>query len=131
MAAMSERHTEHRIARVQGREKHRLVRLCSRMRLNVRVTGSEQLFRAIDRELLGDVDVLAAAVITLPGITFGVLVRKHRALRMQNARARVIFGSDELDVLFLSAVFLFDRAPDVLVERLESFFEGVHGWGRS
>ena len=52
----------------------RLVGLRAGVRLHVGVFGAEQLLGAVDGELLGDVDVLAAAVVALAGIAFGVLV---------------------------------------------------------
>ena len=44
------------------------------MRLHVGVGGAEQALRALDRELLDDVDVLAAPVVALARVTLGVLV---------------------------------------------------------
>jgi hypothetical protein len=42
---------------------------------------AEQLLAAVDRQLLGDVDVFAAAVVALARIAFGVLVGELAALR--------------------------------------------------
>ena len=72
--------------------------------------GAEQLLDAIDRQLLGDVDELAAAVVALAGIALGVLVGELRALRGHDRRARVVLRGDQLDVLFLAPVLRFDRA---------------------
>jgi hypothetical protein len=72
------------------------------MRLHVGVGGAEQLLRPLDRQLLGDVDEFAAAVVALAGIAFGVLVGQHRALRLEHARARVVLRGDQLDVVFLA-----------------------------
>ena len=74
MAAVIEAHAENRIARLHQRKVGSGVRLRAGVRLHVRVVGAEQLLRPIDRQLLGDVDVLAAAVVTLTRITFRVLV---------------------------------------------------------
>jgi hypothetical protein len=46
------------------------------MRLHVGEVGAEQRLRAVDRELFGDVDVLAAAVVALARVALGVLVRQ-------------------------------------------------------
>ncbi len=72
------------------------------VRLHVGVVGAEQLLGAVDGQLLGDVDVLAAAVVALARIAFGVLVGQHRALRLEHARAGVVLRGDQLDVLFLA-----------------------------
>ena len=92
------------------------VRLRAGVRLHVRVGGAEQLLGAIDRELLGDVDVLAAAVVALARIAFGVLVREHRALRLEHARARVVLGSDQLDVVFLALPLGVERRLELGIE---------------
>ena len=56
------------------------VRLRAGVRLDVRVLGAEQRLGTVDRELLGDVDVLAAAVVAGARVALGVLVREHAAL---------------------------------------------------
>ena len=81
------------------------------MGLDVGGISMKQLFRAVDRQSLGDVDELAPAVVALARIAFGVLVGELRPLRLQNARADVIFRRDQLDVLFLAPVFRRDRLP--------------------
>ena len=72
---------------------------------DVGVLGTEQLLDAVDRELFGDVDELAAAVVALARIALGVLVGQLRALRRHDRRAGVILRRDQLDVLFLAPVF--------------------------
>ena len=74
---------------------------------------AEQLLGAVDRELLGDVDEFAAAVVALARIAFGVLVGELRALRRQHRRAGVVLGRDQLDVVFLPLVFARDRLPEL------------------
>ena len=110
VAAVVEAHAEQRVARREQREIDRRVRLRAGVRLHVRVRRAEQFLRALDRERLGDVHVLAAAVIALARIALGVLVGQHRALGREHARARVVLGGDQLEVLFLAAL-LGDIAP--------------------
>jgi hypothetical protein len=66
--------------------------------------------------LLGDVDVLAAAVIALAWIAFGVLVGQYRALRFQHPRAGVVLGRDQLDVVFLALPLAIERSLQLGVE---------------
>ena len=75
MAAVGEIHRQDFVARFNGGEINRHVRLRAAVRLDVDMLGAEETFRAIDRELLDDIDIFAAAVPAFPGITFGVLVR--------------------------------------------------------
>ena len=77
--AVREVHPQHGVARLQQREIHRHVGLRARVRLHVGVLGAEQRLRAVDGQRFGDVDELAAAVVALARIAFGVLVRQHRA----------------------------------------------------
>src|SRR5688500_18302419 len=74
VASVGQTHTENLIAILNRREIDRHVRLRATVRLHVRVIRAKQLLRAIDRRLLDDIGPLTTAVITLPGITFGVLV---------------------------------------------------------
>ena len=60
---MVERHPEERVARFQQRHVDGVVGLGAGVRLDVGVLGAEQLLGAVDRQLLGDVDLLAAAVV--------------------------------------------------------------------
>ena len=81
------------------------------MRLHVGVFGTEQRFGTIDGELLSDVDMFAAAVVALARIALSVLIGQYRALRFQHGAAYVVFGSDQLDVIFLAAKLSLDRLP--------------------
>ena len=109
VAAVRQRHAEDRVARLEHGEENRLVRLRARMRLDVGEFGVEELLGAVDRQLLGDVDELAAAVVALARIPFGVFVGQLRALRRHHGDAGIVFRGDELDLLFLAKVLAGDR----------------------
>jgi hypothetical protein len=74
VAAVRQVHRQDGVARLQLGEVHRHVRLRAGVRLHVGVLRPEQRAGAVDRELLGDVDMLAAAVVAPAGIALGVLV---------------------------------------------------------
>nr|GFB67140.1 hypothetical protein [Tanacetum cinerariifolium] len=67
------------VACVQQGQVNGAVGLGAGVWLNVGVIGAEQLFGAVDGQLLNDVDVFAAAVVTLAWVTFGVLVAAYRS----------------------------------------------------
>ena len=67
---------------------------------------------AVDRELLGDIDELAAAVIAPARIAFGIFVGQHRALRLEHGAADDILRCDQLDLVALAAEFARDRGGD-------------------
>src|SRR5665647_3616170 len=75
------------------------------MWLNVRVIGVEDLFRAIDRELLDLIDKLTAAVVPLSGKTFSVLVGERRAHRLEHRLRDKILARDQLDAVPLALDF--------------------------
>src|SRR6476619_101057 len=98
MPAVRELHAQDgrsRIARLEEGTEHRHVRRGARVRLHVGVLRTEQLLRAIDRELLDDVDVAAPAVIPASRIPFRVLVAEGRTDRGEHRRARVVLRCDQ------------------------------------
>ena len=87
------------VARLKQRQKHRLVHLAAGVRLHVGELRAEELLRALDRQRLGDVHELAAAVIALSRIALGVFVGHHRALRLEHGAGHDVFGRDQLDFM--------------------------------
>jgi len=75
------------VAGYQGGEVDRHVGLGTAVRLHVDMLGTEELFGTIDGETLGNVDVLAASVVSPPRIALGVLVRHDAAGRLENCLA--------------------------------------------
>ena len=112
MASMREVHSENLIAVIQRREIHRHVRLRAAVRLYVRMISAKQLLRAIDGRLLDDVGPFAAAVITLAGIAFGVLVRKHRAHRFKYGFADEVLAGDQFQSIRLARNFVVNGVGD-------------------
>jgi hypothetical protein len=86
------------------------------VRLHIGVIGAKQLLGALDGQLLGLVDILAAAVVALVRVAFGVLVGQHRPLHRQHARAGVVLGGDQLDMLFLAPLLGLHRGPHLRIE---------------
>ena len=101
MAAVREIHGENFVARFNRREIDSHVRLRAAVRLNVRVLGPENLFRPIDRQLFNSVDIFTTAVPTFSGITFGVLVCEHAALRLHHGGTGEIFRCNQFDIFTL------------------------------
>ena len=52
---------------------------------------------------LGDVDMLAAAIVALARVALGVLVGQHRALRLEHGAADDVLAGDQLDLVLLAA----------------------------
>ena len=90
MSAMRQIQAKNRVARLQNGRIGFHVRLRSRMGLNIGVLGSEQLLRPVARQVLDHIGKLAATVITLAGISLGILVRKYRSSSFEHGFAHKI-----------------------------------------
>ena len=114
--------------RVAGREQRVVdggVGLRAGVRLDVGVLGAEQLLGAIDRELLGDVHPLAAAVVATAGIALGVLVREHRALTFEHRARDEVLRGDHLQRVPLTLKLTTQRGGDLGVDLGEGTVEVV------
>ncbi len=70
--------------------------------LDVGVIGAEELFGAVDGELLDVVDEFAAAVPAFGGVALGVFVGEDAALGLHDGGVGEVFRGDELDVALLA-----------------------------
>ena len=86
------------------------------VRLDVGVLGAEQGLDAVDGELLGDVDVFAAAVVAAARVALGVLVGQDRALGLHHGARREVLGGDHLEGAALAAKFLGEDGGDFGIE---------------
>ncbi len=111
VAAVRQVHAQNGVARLQQRGVHGEVSLGAGVRLHVGVIGAEQFFGTIDSQLLNDIHVFAAAVVTLARIAFSVFVGQLGTLSLHHARAGVVLRRDQLDVLFLTHHFLLHGTP--------------------
>ena len=116
MAALVERETEHGVARLEDRGVRGHVRLRAGVRLDVRVGRAEERLRAVDRELLGDVDPLAAAVVALAGQALRVLVGEPRPLGLHDGAESVVLAGDQLDLVVLSVPLTLHRRPQLRID---------------
>ena len=127
VTAMGQAHAQHHIARFTEGHVDGGVGLGAGVGLDIGEVGAEQGLGAVDGQLLGDIDVLATAVITLAGIALGVLVGEHRTLGLHHPGAGVVLRGDELDVLFLAAFLVLDRRPELVVIALDAGGLVKHG----
>ena len=119
VAAFGQAHAHDGVAGLQQREEHALVGLRAGVGLHVGELGAEQLLDAVDGQLLGHVDVLAAAVVALAGVALGVLVGQLAALGLHHRGRGVVLAGDQLDVVFLAARLVLDSGPELGVDQGE------------
>ena len=115
MAAGREIEAHERVAGLHERHEHALIGLAAGIRLHVGEPAVEQSAGALDRQILGDVDELAAAVVAPARIAFRVFVGHHRALRLEHRPRDDVLRGDELDRVALAAELELDRAGDLRI----------------
>ena len=98
---------------LEQRQKHRLVRLAAGVRLHVGEAAAEEPLRPLDGEVLGDVDILAAAIVAPARIALGIFVGHHRALRLEHGARHDVLRRDQLDLVLLATELRFDGAGDL------------------
>ncbi len=125
MAAVRERQPHDRVAGLQQRVVGGRVGLRAGVRLDVGVLGPEQRLGAVDRQLLGDVDPLAAAVVAAAGIALGVLVGQHRALAFEHRARHEVLRGDHLERALLALELAAQRLGDLGVDLRERTVEVV------
>ena len=113
MAAGRERHAQDGVARPQQREEHREVGGRPAVRLDVGEGAAEQPLGPVDRQLLGDVDEFAAAVVAPARIALGVLVGQHAALGLEHRGTGEVLRRDQLDLPLLAPALALDRSGDL------------------
>ena len=86
------------------------------MRLHIGELAAEQFGHPLDRQPLGDIDELAAAVIALARQAFGIFVGEHRALRFQHGARDDVLRGDQLDLVALAAEFKLDGFGDLGID---------------
>jgi hypothetical protein len=134
VAAVRQGEAHHRVARLQERVVDGGVGLRAGMRLDVGVVGAEDLLGPVDRELLDDVDVLAAAVVALPGVALGVLVGQHAPLALEDRLWDEVLRGDHLERALLALELVLDGVGDLRVDLGKRAVEEVGaqvGHGRS
>ena len=112
MSAVGEIEAHDGVAGLQNGGESGLVGLRSGVRLHVDVLGVEELFGAVAREVFHFIGILAAAVITLAGIAFGVLVGEDAAGGFEHGFRGEILARDQFDLAVLPTRFLKDELVD-------------------
>ena len=122
---MLEVHRQHRVTWLEQRGVHREVRRRPRVRLQVGVVGAEELLGPGDADLLGDVDVGAAAVVAPTRVSLGVLVRQRRPGRSQHRRRGEVLARDQLQPAAQPIELIEDHCGDLRVGLLQGVEVGT------
>ena len=115
MAAGGEVQPHEGIAGLHQRHEHFGIGGGAGMRLDVGEAAAEQSGHPLDRQPLGNIDELAAAVIAPARQAFGILVGQHRALRFEHGAADDVLRRDQLDLVALAAKLERDGIGDLRI----------------
>ena len=110
MPALIKAHAHDRVAERDKRGVGGEVGVRTAVGLHVGESGAVELASAVARKVLHDVHLLAAAVVALAGIPFGVLVREHAAHCLHHGEGREILRRDKLDAAALTIQLLAQHA---------------------
>ena len=124
VAAVIEVEPHNGIAGGESGEEDGLVGLGAGVGLDVDVFGLEEFLRAVARQVFDDVHELAAAIVALAGIAFGVFVGQRGCGRGEDGGGNMVFGGDELEGRFLAMGFVLNGLP----ERGIVLGDWVHPW---
>jgi len=108
-------HAEDGVARFRQGKEHGLIGLASRARLHIGKLAIEKFGHPLDCQILGNIDILAAAIIAASRIAFGVFVGHDRPLRFQNGARDDVLRGDQFDLVLLAAQFQIDRPDQIRV----------------
>ena len=109
VAAVRQIHAEDGVAGLQHGGVGGLIGLRAGVRLDVGVLGAEELLGAVARQVLDDVGELAAAVVALAGIAFGVLVGEDAAGGFEDRLGGEVLAGDQFEARILALGFLLNR----------------------
>ncbi len=113
MAAVVEAEAEDGVAGLEEAEVHRHVGAGPRVRLHVRMVGTEQFLHPLDGKRLDIVDDRVAAVVALARVALGVLVGEHRTRRAHHVGRGEVLAGDELQARVLADALLLEEVEDL------------------
>ena len=119
VAAGIEGHAQYRVARLEQREKDRLVRLAAGMGLDVGEGAAEELLGPLDGEGFDPVGELGAAVVARARPAFHGLVDDDRAQGVEARAAHQVLRRDQLDPVLLACKLARERRVDLWVNCLQ------------
>jgi hypothetical protein len=126
MSAVCEIHRKNLVTGLKKRKESRKVGIRSGMRLNVCVISAPKLASTGASDLLDLINKFTSAVVTLAGITLGILVGKNTARCEKNCLGNDVFGCDKLDITALTRKFSATRRADFGVKILYSFKKHIN-----
>ena len=107
VAAVVQIHAQHRVPHVAQGLVDGVVGRSAAVGLDVHMVRPEEGLGPVPGDVFHHVHALAAAIVPLAGVAFGVLVGEHGGRRGQHSLADEVFRGDELDVSALAVILRF------------------------
>ena len=120
VSAMGEVEAEDAVAGLEKGHVSGGVGLGAGVGLDVDVLGAEELFGAVAGEVFDNVGELTAAVVTLAGVTLGVLVGEDGSGGFEHGAGDEVLGGDHLETFVLAGDLVLDLLEDFWVRRGEA-----------
>ena len=116
MSAIGQAHTHHGITRLKQRQLYGCIGLGTGVGLHIGKLSAKQILCSLDAQALNLINILAAAVVTLTGQAFCILVGENRAHGSNNSGGGKIFGGNQLQAILLPVQFPFHHVGEFRVE---------------
>ena len=123
VSTVVELEAEDLVTRLENGEVHSSVGRRTGKRLDIHVVATKELLATFDSEGFHLVDDFVTTIVTLAHVAFTVLVGQHGAHGFHDGLGGVVFGSDELDAVFLAFGFFLNDVVDFRICLLQCRFE--------
>ena len=103
------------VARIENSQEDSCIGLCTRVRLHIGILCTEEGFYSVDSQLLHLIHHLTASVVSLAGITLGILVGQARTQSLHDLIANEVLRGDKLNAAHLSLLLLINESEHRVV----------------
>ena len=122
MSAVIQVHAHDGVPGLTDRELHRHIGLGPGMRLHIGVVTAEEFLGPVDGQILHHIHTVAAAVVSLAGISFRVFVGQRAAHGGHHGLTHPVLGRDQFNVAVLPGLFVLNGLCDLRIN-FSHFFQ--------
>jgi hypothetical protein len=127
VAPFCQTHPHDGVTGLQERQKHRFIRRCATVGLDIGRLGAKNLFYPVDGKLLGNIDKLTTPVVAFAGVSLGVLVGQLGSLCGHHCGRSVVFAGNQFNVVLLALILRLDGGIQFGVSLFDQNFAVKHG----
>ena len=112
---MSEIKTHESVAGLEACHEDSHIGLGTRVGLHIGILGSEKLFQTVLSKCFSLINHLAAAIVAVTGVSFGILVGQTGAHGLHHLGRNEVLAGDEFNALLLTLMFTVDNVENDVV----------------